>query len=68
MRRRDNQPRLGISSTFEPLGASVIVNQVFHNDFHQVHMLKQIEKIHQTETAISIVVNKVNLFMMDSYH
>lgn len=68
MRRHDNQPRLGISSTFEPLGASVIVNQVFLNYFHQVHMLKQIEKIHQAETAISIVVNKVNLFMMDSYH
>lgn len=29
-------------------------------------MIKQIEEGHQTETASSIVINKVNLFMMDS--
>lgn len=66
MRNLDNQPRLGISSTFEPLGASVVVNQVCLNNFHQVHLIKQIEEGHQTETASSIVANKVNLFMMDS--
>lgn len=66
MSKVDNQPRLGLSSTFEPLGASVIVNQVCLNNFHHVHMIKQIEEGHQTETANSIVPNKVNLFMMDS--